>query len=194
MSGQPLSTTLLAAMVSLAAAGHVLADDQALRDAVHDQTAAFYCTAEAGEGQAYIFTAQNGGNFYMQPGGHPARRNGETFSVDLRDGTLAMADGAYIRLTSEGTEAGKCSRFDAELLYFWDAIVAANRGAVLDYFDLSISIATAKPEDDVGEEAGDQPDQIAKAGRTIERLRRENDKLKRQICELDPQVTFSACP
>jgi hypothetical protein len=151
----------------------------------------------------------------------PARRVGEVYSADLDDGTISVRDGAFVALTSTEIFTGKCEPFNHELLSFLEAMLVANPAAldtlatltsVRKYANLTeianaqvtkanaqvtkyanlIEIANAQIEK-LKTEAAEKIPVSDPSTRRNARLIRENDRLKKKICELDPNVTFPVC-
>jgi hypothetical protein len=177
----------------LAGASPARADDKALQDIVRDRVGAFFCTADGFHGGLYLFLEGPDGSIHLEPGGHPASKSGSIYTADLGEGAISVSDDAYALLTAQGAEKGSCTRINHELLLFWVTIVASNPDAAREYFADPFSL-------DVSDDPGIPPSEASEAGEptsaaenTIRKLRRENDKLKRRICDLDPTATFSVC-
>lgn len=172
---------------------------EAASEAIHP----FYCQPTVGEPALYIITPVYGstnGEMLMLPSGINARLLGDVYTADVYNGTISLRDGEFVSLTDDGTVTGVCRPFKREIMSFFDAMLIGNPKALstlADQASLSDYAFRLQQAEDANKVLVAQiaARDLSKnpAEQKIDKLSRENDKLKRRVCELDPKATFSVC-
>lgn len=181
--------------------------------AVAEKVAAFYCTSTTADPRIIIFAPEKGSmpeKLLMYPEAYPSRLIGRVFTADLPDGTLSLDGKNLAILSGDGLETGTCKSFNSELMGFMFALASADpellagaaSGAALAEQQFKIESLESKVSTLNDALAAGQSDLVElKTDRNnsnpfkddIDRLKRENEKLKSRICKLDPKATFAVC-
>jgi hypothetical protein len=204
------------ATVSQASAGGI---DEV--NAVAARVDSFYCTPTTGEAMVLLFAPapDTPGGLLLYPQGYPSRKIGNVYTADLPDGSLSVNGQNFVAVTDDEIQSGVCKNFDAEMVAFISALAVVDPVALAGATGAAL---LDKSKSEIAELKGQVIDLKAKISEQVRQIqrnaeharlytqentaklvqendqfwrstKRENDKLKRRICELDPKTTFSVC-
>jgi|GEM_PF-2197392 len=182
---------------------------ESLSDALisfNGSTLVSYCSSQAGPSFVQmIVEVPNYGYFYL-PSWVPAQVRGDTYVVEFNDGYAVIDQSNFMSLRDGIVKTANCVDAKNIVKEFISMAIESSPEAIsalatsvrIETLEFQLSEANQKIID--YKKAADEAtarlsDQMAAEASNLElnRLRRENAKIKLRICELDPKATFSAC-
>lgn len=166
---------------TLVATAPGMADTLSVTEAIPFFTQSFYCDTGDGDPTMIVTTAKPGMKIFAYPGEFEvALIDGLFVSQGTPDGLLVFGPDTWVQMADGKTTTGTCAAFNDEIASLLEALNEAD--------PRTLQMAAASfypPAPPAHPETPEQAD--------FKRLQRENDKLKKRICELDPEATFSVC-